>query len=145
MSDTLVTFRVPSGAEFELRALEATPAGDGDVRVTVEADAETWGTIDAVELFNLGFAVRGPGTLSGRKPAQIELRPGAVLRERLAGLDEVAILSELARGGADDDIVMMNNWYATEVTEAVDLPPELADKGELREGFRTAHADGAPD
>jgi hypothetical protein len=37
----------------------------------------------------------------------------------------------------EDELRSTVNWYALEVTEPVPLPPELAAKGEVRQGFTT--------
>lgn len=140
MTTAAIAFRIPSGADLPALALSAGGSGD-DLRLLIEVDAEHWPTVDYVELFHLGLAVRGPGEVSGDGPVQIELRPAAGIVDRVGGLtlpDDLAGLEE------DDPLLSTTSWYATEVTEAVELPPGLAGVGELRQGFTTSWKDEEP-
>ncbi|CAN5372425.1 hypothetical protein BH23ACT3_BH23ACT3_18890 [soil metagenome] len=129
---TLLTFTTPSGAEIEVRPIDGSRGEH--VTLTVEADTATWETIDLVMFFNLRWDVRGEGTITGNTPVQLVLRLDSALADQLPD-GEVA--AALARLDLAHPLRSNTNWYALEVTEAVDLPPSLAEKGELRSGFGT--------
>lgn len=130
---TPLTFTTPSGAEIEVAAVSGSR--DDHVELTVEADPATWETIDLVMLFNLRWNVRDEGTVSGDTPVQLVLRLDDQLAEDFPSGDVIDVLAAL---DTDHALRSNTNWYALEVTEVVELPPELAEKGELRSGFTTA-------
>lgn len=140
LSGAEVAFRIPSGAELPAVGLSAGGTG-ADLRLLIEVDAEHWPTVDLVELFHLGLMVRGPGGVSGDGPVQIELRPAPAIVDRLA---DVTLPDDLAGLDEDDPLLSVMNWYATEVTEEVELPPALSDTGELRQGFTTSWREEVP-
>lgn len=133
---TPLAFTIPSGASVEVSPVDATRTDVG-VTLTVEADPATWETIDLVMLFNLRWDVRDEGAISGDVPVQIVLRPDGDLVDQLPVGDVVEALASL---DADHPLRSNTNWYALEVTEAVELPPSLADTGDLRSGFTTRWA-----
>jgi hypothetical protein len=130
---TPVTFRIPSGADLPVRVLSASKGDDG-ARLLIEADPEQWNTIDLVMLFHLRWDVRDEGEVSGDLPVQIDLRVDPLLFDEVRALDLPAGLASL---DPQDPLLSTQSWYALEVTEAVDLPPSLADTGEVRTGFTT--------
>ncbi len=129
---TPITFTTPSGAEIEVVAIDGSR--NGHIEITVDADPATWETIDLAMLFNLRWDVRNDGVISGDTPVQIVLRLDAELVDQLPDGDPVEALASL---DADHPLRSNTNWYALEVTEAVELPPSLAGTGDLRSGFTT--------
>ena len=140
MSDTLpgpLEFQVPVGAVVPTRVLDA--GRDGDVVVLlVEVGQEEWEMIDLVMYFNLQWDRRNPGDISGEGVVQILLQLDPSMVNRLDGDD---VYSALAALPLDDELRSTTSWYGLEVTEEVPLPPVLADKGELRQGFTTTWRD----
>lgn len=134
-----VTFRIPSGADLPVRVLSSTAADDG-VRLLIEVDPEQWEMIDLVMLFHLRWDVRGDGEVSGDRPVQLELRLDPSLADSAADVD---LPTGLARLDPEHPLLSTQSWYALEATEAVDLPPSLAGKGELRSGFSTTWVERA--
>jgi hypothetical protein len=128
-----VTFRIPSGADLPVRVLSAT-ADEAGARLLIEADPEQWQLIDLVMLFHLRWDVRSEGEVSGDRPVQLELRVDPELVDVAADLDLPGALAGL---DPQHPLLSTQSWYALEATEAVDLPPSLAGKGELRSGFST--------
>lgn len=133
---TPVDFRIPSGADLPARVLSADRSGD-DVRLVIEVDPDAWQTIDLVMLFHLRWNVRDPGEVSGERPVQLGLRLDDALVAESAAVELPAGLAGLP---ADHPLRSTQSWYATEVTEAVDLPPGFTGSGELRQGFTTRWA-----
>ena len=130
--------------EFATVATQATALAHDDdtVVLTVEAAPDQWETIDLLELFHLGLANRHAGSLSGNQPVQIELRLDPSVA---AGLDELpGDVTAIAAAPAGSPLRENTNWYALAVTEPVDLPPEMAELGEVRTGFATVWADRLP-
>jgi hypothetical protein len=115
------------------RVLDATRV-DGAIVLLIEVGQEEWEMIDLVMYFNLRWDVRNPGEISGEGAVQLLMQLDPALAGRLAGDD---VLAELQALPIDDELRSTTNWYALEVTEAVPLPPELAAKGEVRQGFTT--------
>lgn len=138
MTAVPITFRVPSGLPLPARLLDAR-RHDDEIRVTIDVGQEEWQTIDLVMLFNLAWDKRNPGEVSGENVVRLELRLDPRLTEQWSGGDDVA--GALTALDADDELLSTANWYALEATEAVALPPSLADTGELRQGFTTYWAD----
>lgn len=135
---TAVVFRIPSGAGVSVEVLSAEQTSDG-VRLVIEVDPDVWQTIDLVMLFHLRWDVRNPGEVSGEGPVQIHLRLDDALVATAADVTLPAALNDLPD---DHPLRSTQSWYATEATEAVDLPPALAGSGELRQGFTTKWASG---
>lgn len=130
-------FQVPVGSTVATRVLQTRRDGD-DVVVVVEVSQEEWELIDLVMYFNLLWDRRNPGTVSGTGAVQIVMQLDPSLADRIEGDDVITALSALP---LDDQLRSTTSWYGLEVTEAVELPPELADKGEVRQGFTTTWAD----
>ncbi|BAN00381.1 YbjN domain-containing protein [Ilumatobacter coccineus] len=136
--------RLPIGAPFPVDVIDATPSLSRYV-IRVRVSRDTWSTIDELELFNLVADARKPGSLTGSGDVEIELRlvdalvPDVI--RRVAGLDPVDGVAELAELGDEAPALITESWFATNVTEQVPLPDDLADSGELRQGFSTRWAD----
>lgn len=141
-----IEFRLGSGAPLPARALTSRLVDDV-VELTIEVGPEQWSMIDMVMLFHLEWSNRHDGELVEAGDVQLELRldqqfvgelqplvdpddrTGATIAAVVAGLD------------ADHPLLDPQSWYALRVTEAVPLPPDLTDKGEVRSGFTTIWAD----
>jgi len=126
-------FRVPSGSIVPARVLDATRA-DGAVMLLIEIGQEEWEMIDLVMYFNLRWDRRNPGEISGDGAVQILMQLDPALASRASADD---IFATLSAAPIEDELRSTTNWYGLEVTEAVPLPPELAAKGEVRQGFTT--------
>lgn len=126
-------FRVPVGAIVPTRVLDASRV-DGAVVLLVEVGQEEWEMIDLVMYFNLQWDRRGPGEISGDGVVRILLQLDPELVDQV---DSDDVYDLLAARPVDDDLRSTARWYGLEVTEAVPLPPGLADKGEVRQGFTT--------
>lgn len=130
-------FRVPVGSIVPTRVLDASRV-DGAVVLLVEVGQEEWEMIDLVMYFNLQWDRRNPGEISGRSAVQILMQLDPALAGRI---DSGGIVRTLASLPIDDELRSTTSWYGLEVTEDVPLPPELAAKGEVRQGFTTMWRD----
>lgn len=126
-------FQAPVGAIVPTRVLDAGRK-DGAVVLLVEVGQEEWEMIDLVMYFNLLWDRRNPGEISGEGVVQILLQLDPSMVSRVDGDDVYAALTAVP---LDDELRSTTSWYGLEVTEEVPLPPELADKGELHQGFTT--------
>jgi hypothetical protein len=111
---------------------------DGSIKMTVEVDPGTWETADLLMFFNLRLDKRHPGTISGTKPVQISMFLDPNIYNELK-VSNSLLTDKTAYIKADKDHPMRNTsaWFATEVTEEVELPEELKKMGTVREGFTT--------
>ncbi len=108
------------------------------VQLTVEVDSATWEFVDLLMMFNLTWDKRNAGSISGEKPVQIVMFLDFELYSRLKESGNLAAVKENFVALAKDHPMRSTKaWFATEVTEEVDLPEELKAKGTLREGFTT--------
>lgn len=128
-----LSFQVPSGSVVPTRMLDAGRDGAAVV-ILIEVGQEEWEMIDLVMYFNLLWDRRNPGEISGESVVQILLQLDPALAGRFDGDDVLAVLSA---ADLDDAVRSTTSWYGLEVTEAVPLPPDLAAKGEVRQGFTT--------
>lgn len=126
-------FRVPVGAIVPTRVLDASRV-DGAIVLLIEVGQEEWEMIDLVMYFNLRWDRRNPGEIVGDGVVRILLQLDPDLADRVTGDDVYGLLVALP---VEDDLRSTVNWYGLEVTEKVSLPPELAAKGEVRQGFTT--------
>ena len=117
--------------------LEFKHTGTG-VEMMVELDQETWESADLLMFFNLNWDKRNPGTISGTKPVQISMFLDRELYKKLKESGDL-LTDKTAFKEAKPDHPMRGtqSWFATEVTEEVDLPAELQSMGSVREGFTT--------
>jgi len=104
------------------------------VMLLIEVGQEEWEMIDLVMYFNLRWDRRNPGEISGDGAVQILMQLDPALASRASADD---IFATLSAAPIEDELRSTTNWYGLEVTEAVPLPPELAAKGEVRQGFTT--------
>ncbi len=141
MSD--VTFQLNEFATVA-GVLVAATSGANPV-LTVDVEPAAWETIDLLEMFHLGLAVRGEGAVSGTAPVRLELRldpaVAASVGELPSGVDGWA--AALADAPTDSPLREHTSWFALSATEAVELPPELAELGDVRSGFTTTWAEQA--
>jgi hypothetical protein len=108
------------------------------VELVVEVDPETWETVDLLMFFNLGLDKRHPGRISGTKPVQIAMFLDGKLYEKLKSSGELlADKNAFMTASPAHPMRSTVSWFATEVTEEVDLPADLKAKGTVREGFTT--------
>jgi hypothetical protein len=111
---------------------------DNGVVLTVEVNQETWEAADLLILFNLRWDKRHPGKISGTKPVQISMFLDRTLYKKLKSSGELLMDKEAFMMAATEHPMRGTaSWFATEVTEEVDLPEELKEMGTLREGFST--------
>jgi hypothetical protein len=117
--------------------LEFRHTGSG-VELTVEVDQETWESADLLMFFNLNLDKRHPGTISGTKPVQILMFLDRELYKKLKSSgDLLADKTAFMTANPEHPMRGTASWFATEVTEEVELPENLKEKGTLREGFIT--------
>lgn len=123
--------------EYCTTLLQYEHTGSG-VELTVELDPETWEFADLLMMFNLYWDKRNAGSVSGTKPVQISMFLDRELYKALVNSGDL-LADKAAFMAADPQHPMRSTtaWFATEVTEEVDLPEELKGKGTLREGFTT--------
>ncbi len=109
-----------------------------DIELTVELDPQTWETADLLMFYNLMWDKRNEGTISGTKPVQISMFLDREIYRTLKESGEL-LTEKSAFVSAPQGHPMRSTraWFATEVTEEVELPEELKSKGTLREGFTT--------
>ena len=108
------------------------------VTLTVELDAETWETADLLMFFNLQWDKRNPGQISGTKPVQISMFLDRELYKNLKNSGELLKDKEaFMNANLEHPMRGVLAWFATEVTEEVELPEALKSKGTVREGFTT--------
>lgn len=114
-----------------------------DVALTLQADPAHWETIDLLQLFQLRWDARHEGVVSGERPVWIEIKPASDVDVDPLPDDPAGLAAFVAAAGGRDEEPWRDaqRWYALSVTEAVDLPPELAALGEVRSGFATVWAD----
>lgn len=135
-SDT-ACFTLNSYKEYCGALLEYNHTGSG-VELTVEVDPETWESADLLMLFNLALDKRNQGTISGTKSVQISMFLDRALYAKLkASGDLLEDKTSFMTADPGHPMRATNAWFATEVTEEVELPEALKDMGTLREGFTT--------
>jgi len=129
-----VTFDINDVTSIDATVVAAALAGDRIV-LTIELAPEEWERADLLMLFHLDWDVRNPGTVSGSVPVEVEIRLAAL--DDSPPSDPTAIVDLLAEAPPGAALRAETNWYALEVTEPVDLPPDLAALGQARTGFTT--------
>jgi hypothetical protein len=111
---------------------------DGRIELTVELDTETWEFADNLMFFNLYWDKRNPGRISGTKPVQISMYLDPALYKDLSAAGNLLTdKNAFMAAKSDHPMRTITAWFATEVTEEVELPESLKGKGTLREGFTT--------
>lgn len=106
--------------------------GDGDVvRLTVQLGPEQWKRVVDEHLFHLDPKSMGTGFADDADPNRpVDVTLG-LDRDAAAGLT-----------GPPESVVDVDQWYALDVHQELDIPEELRSKGAfLRTGFRTTWAD----
>ena len=133
----IACFRLNTYNEYCGTLLEFKHTGKG-VELTVEVDQKTWELVDLVMLFNLRWDKRHPGTISGTKPVQISMFLDRELYKKLMSSgDLLTDKTAFMTANPEHPMRCTTSWFATEVTEEVELPEYLKEKGTLREGFTT--------
>lgn len=136
-SSDVACFSLNPHKEYCTALLSYKDTGKG-VELTVELDPETWEYADLLMFFNLYWDKRHPGTISGLKPVQISMYLNRDLYQKLKQSGELlSDKSAFMAAAPDHPMRTTTGWFATEVTEEVDLPDELKAKGTVREGFTT--------
>jgi hypothetical protein len=135
-SDT-ACFTLNEYKEYCGSLLEYSVSNDG-IKMTVELDPETWETADLLMFFNLALDKRHAGKIRGNKPVQISMFLDPNIYGELKASNSL-LTDKTAYMQADKDHPMRytSAWFATEVTEPVDLPEELKEMGTVRAGFTT--------
>lgn len=133
----VVCFSLNPHKEYCVKLIEYKDAGNG-IEMTVELDPETWEYADLLMFFNLYWDKRHPGKISGMKEVQISMYLDRELYKELKARGELLADKEAYQSATPDHPMRKTTaWFATEVTEEVDLPEELKSMGTLREGFTT--------
>lgn len=146
-----MTAIAPTPAEFFINDV-ATVAVDivgavpgGEPTLTLAADPSAWETIDLLQLFNLRWDARHEGAVAGDAGVEIVVRLDVDVDTSALPTDPGELAAFVAAAGGRDETPWRDarRWFALEVTEAVDVPAELAELGEVRSGFTTTWADAA--
>ena len=123
-----------------------------ECRLELTLEPEAFALVDAGELLHLDVAARGPGAAGFAPTAEVRIEArladdlrgaGAGRVHRSAGCRRAA--RRAVGAGADSPLLSTESWFALTVTSEVDLPPELAAVGSLREGYSTRWATDEPD
>lgn len=135
---------LPIGAPFPVSVIDAEPALSR-YTIRVRLSSEQWATVDGLELFNLMPEMRHPGHVEGTDGVEVELRlADELVRDvvtAIAGMDPADSVAEVAALDPTSPVLSTESWFATTVTEPVALPDDLAEHGELRDGFSTTWND----
>lgn len=132
---------MPVGRALPARVLDGSV--DGDVVVlTIELAHDDWEMADMNMLFHLEWNDRNEGEIVEGGDVQIDMQ----LSPSLAGaanavIDGGDVASAIAGLDREHPLRSTSSWYALRVTEQVPLPPDLAQKGEVRSGFTTKWLD----
>jgi hypothetical protein len=137
-----ITFKLPAGTEYRAKLLDYKHSNK-QIQVTIEVEPDVWEFVDLVMLFNLRWNVRNEGSVSGQRAVQIKMYLdgniyGSLHEERKLIIDEETFLLS----DSTHEMRSTRSWFATEVTEEVELPESLKGQGTLREGFTTKWMDG---
>ncbi|UXX78286.1 hypothetical protein N7E81_13065 [Reichenbachiella carrageenanivorans] len=131
------TFILPVGTAYRAKLLDFVQV-DNQIQATIEVEPEIWETVDMVMLFHLQWNDRNEGSVSGDKPVQIKMFLGPEVYTSLSNEKQlITNRNDFFQTDEKHPIRSAYSWYATEVTEEVELPDVLKDKGTLREGFTT--------
>ncbi len=134
-------FYLPVGPGYEVQLLEFVHENE-QIRLKIVATPEVWNTIDMVMLFNLQWNDRNPGSVSGEEPVEIVMMLSKDLYKELKESNNLLSTSELfLKAEKEHPMKSTVNWFATEVTEEIDLPDHLQNKGSVRQGFTTKWKD----
>ncbi len=134
-------FRIGASTLLAAKVLSGS-AGGGRADLTIEVAHRQWETIDMLMLFHTEWGDRNEGEIVGNGDVQLELRLDGNLVAEFEALVNGGDVAEIVAGlGFQHLLKSTEAWYALTVTEAVPLPPELVDKGELRSGFTTVWND----
>lgn len=139
----------PVPAEFFINdeatvAVTIVAAQPGPVpALTLQAEPAQWEMIDLLQLFHLRWDARHEGAVSGERPVDIVIALAHDVDPAPLPDDPAALAAYVAGAEGRDQVPWRDQqrWFAREVTEAVDLPPELAPLGDVRSGFATVWAD----
>jgi hypothetical protein len=156
-ADLDVPLRLHSAAgSLEATARRLTYVSDEstvrECRLELVLAPEAFAVVDAGELLHLDVTARGPGAAGFAPTAEVRIE--ARLADDLLALALAESsdprgagerLGELSAAEADSPLLSTESWFALTVTSQVDLPPELATAGSLREGYSTRWATDEPD
>lgn len=138
---TPTKFYLPVGTGYEVQLLDFIHEKE-QICLKIMVTPEVWETVDMVMLFNLKWDNRNPGSVSGEKPVEIVMMLGNDLYKELK--ESNTLLSnpeQFLKAGKEHPMKSTVSWYVIEVTEEVELPDQLKDKGSLRQGFTTTWKD----
>lgn len=137
------------GESFDAEVVSVERDPSGVLAVTFHVDQETWTQLNKAEAFHTERS-RRVGDIEGNfepgSPIAIEAILDDLVIESLDlfGVDEAELEARLTATkleGLDEFLLSASSWWAGTVTQEVELPPELADKGSIREGFRMESPD----
>lgn len=133
----VVCFSLNPYKEYCGTLLKFKHTGTG-VEMTVKLDQETWESADLLMFFNLDWDKRNHGTISGARPVHISMFLDRDLYKKLSESGDLLTDKTAFRNASPDHPMRgTSSWFATEVTEEVDLPAELQKMGSVRQGFTT--------
>ncbi len=135
-----ICFTIPVGAEYCATLLDYQKINN-QLEATIEVTPEVWESIDLIMLFNLRWDVRNEGKIIGEKNVQLKIFLDKKIYEDLSRRGELPDKNSFLSSDVKHPIRSAMNWFATEVTEEVDLPEALKNMGTLREGFTTQWKD----
>lgn len=133
----IIEFMLNPYAGYKMTLLELHHTNNR-IEATVEANPEVWEFIDLLMFFNLFWDVRNQGAVSGSKDVQIKMILDKNIYQSLLDANQlITDKKSLIESPSDHPMRKTVNWYATEVTEEIDLPDNLKELGSVREGFTT--------
>ena len=147
--DSELIFNPPFGEPIQAHGSEISAIYQDDrltgCQLTFQVTQEIYARIDQESLFNLAKQARGPlmgGAFEPDKPIQIRaaLRLDQVPNLESSGKSVDALAQyvlQLNHHLVDNPIFNTESWCALSVTQEVQLPPELAETGEVNIGYST--------
>lgn len=117
-----------------------------DIRMEIQVTLEVYKQIRKQQLFNLYSDKIEPSgfmDFTGQAPIEIELRLDPTLVEALELSVEIkseaiqAYVIEKSVEGSDNLFIYNDSWFVLSTVQEEELPPELAELGNVKTGFQT--------
>lgn len=107
---------------------------DGVAYAAFDLALPAWERAEAMELLwtDADRLRTPPKRFESARPVRVEAVLDPIASTGLRDPEELE--ARLARGAADDPVVEADSWWALSATQEVELPPDLADEGQLWEG-----------